>query len=141
MNGLDMSRRIEKLSRTIRDVVSDVIQNQLSDPRIRGMVSITRVELASDLSLAKIYLSVIGVDSKHQELSCKAVISAGGFIRTRLASVLTTRTCPSLEFHLDDSLKKGFGITQLLDKLAAERDDQLLSDNDNQHNGIIEGQA
>ena len=138
MNGLDMSRRLEKLSRTIRDVVSEVIQSQLSDPRIRGMVSITRVELAGDLSVAKVYLSVIGVDSKDQQLSCKAIISASGFIRTRLASVLTTRTCPSLDFHLDDSLKKGFEITQLLDKLAAERNDKSQDDDENRHNGTIE---
>jgi len=133
-----MSRRLEKISRTIRDVVSDVIQNQLSDPRISGMISITRVDLAADLSMAKIYLSIIGTDRKRQQLSCKAISNASGFIRTRLASVLTTRTCPALDFHLDDSLKKGFEITQLLDKLAAERNDKSQDDDENRHNGTIE---
>ena len=133
-----MSRRLEKISRTIRDVVSDVIQNQLADPRISGMVSITRVDLAADLSVAKIYLSIIGADRKHQELSCRAVSNAGGFIRTRLASVLTTRTCPALDFHLDDSLKKGFETTQLLDKLAAERNRRSQEDDEDRHNGTIE---
>lgn len=116
-----MSRRMEKITRTIRDVVSEVIQNQLSDPRITGMVSVMRVEVTGDLSVAKIFLSILGVDEKHQKLSCRAIRNGTGFIRTRLAAVLTTRTCPELHFILDDSLKKGFEITQLIDKLAAER--------------------
>ena len=132
-----MSRRLEKISRTIRDVVSDAIQNQLSDPRIKGLVSVTHIDLAADMSLAKVYLSIIGTDSNNQQLSCKAISNASGFIRTKLASVLTTRNCPALEFHLDDSLKKGFEITQLLDKLAAERNEDLTDDDENQTNGTI----
>ncbi len=116
-----MSRRLEKITRTIRDVVSNVIENHLSDPRIRGMSSITHIELAADLSAAKIYLSILCDSRKDQELTCKAINNAKGFIRTRLASILTTRSCPALSFYLDDSLKKGIETIRILDQLQEEQ--------------------
>lgn len=115
-----MSRRLEKVSRTIRDTVSKVIQDQLSDPRIRGLVSITRVKVAADFSTAQIYLSIIGTNTKQQELSVEAIQHAAGFIQSHLANVLTTRSCPTLSFTLDDSLKKGSEVLNIINRLAAE---------------------
>ena len=43
-----LPRRLEMIGRTIRDTVSDAIQNRLSDPRIQGMISVTRVETSGD---------------------------------------------------------------------------------------------
>lgn len=115
-----MSRRLEKVSRTIRDTVSGVIQNQLSDPRIRGLVSITRLKVAADFSTAQIYLSILGVETKQQELSVQAIQHAAGFIQSHLASVLSTRSCPTLSFTLDDSLKKGSEVLNIINRLAEE---------------------
>lgn len=115
-----MSRRLEKVSRTIRDTVSEVIQSQLSDPRIRGLISVTRVKVAADFSTAHIYLSIIGIDTKQQQLSVQAIQHAAGFIQSRLASVLTTRSCPILNFTLDDSLKKSSEVLNIISQLAAE---------------------
>ena len=126
-----MNRRLEKITRTVRDVISDAIQNHLADPRIQGLVSITRVDLAPDLSVARIYLSIMGVDEKKQKLCCETITRASGFIRSRLAGALTTRNCPALKFILDDSIKRGFEITRMLDKLAAERQDNPTDDSDN----------
>ena len=113
-------RRLEKVNRTIRDVVSDVIQNHMSDPRLQGMTSVTRVETAGDLRSAKVFLSVVGVDEKHGDLNLRAIRHGAGHIQSYLAKKLTTRTCPTLSFHLDDSLKKGYRITKLIDQAAAE---------------------
>ena len=113
-------RRLDMIGRVIRDTVSDVIQNRLSDPRITGMISVTRVEPAGDLRSAKIHLSVLGVDDKHQELSLRGIRHASGRIQRHLAQKLVIRTCPILSFHLDDSLKKEYEITKLIDQAAAE---------------------
>ena len=118
-----MSRRQEKINRTIRDVISDVIQNQLSDPRIRGLVSVTRVETAADLSTSKIYLSVAGVDEKSQNTSIEGIQHASGFIQNRLAGVLTTRSCPKLLFSRDDSLKKSIEILRLINEITPVSND------------------
>ncbi|MBN1765680.1 MAG: 30S ribosome-binding factor RbfA [Sedimentisphaerales bacterium] len=115
-----MSRRLEKINRTILETVSTVIQNQLSDPRIQGLTSVTRVQTAADLSCARVYLSILGAELKQQELTLQAIQHAAGFIQGRLAQVLTTRICPSLTFFLDDSLKKGFEVSRLLDEIKAQ---------------------
>ena len=114
------SRRLEKVSRTIRNTVSEVIQNHLSDPRITGLISVTRVQASPDLRLAKVYLSVVGADSKQADLTLQAVKHARGYIQSRLADNLSMRSCPKLDFYLDDSIKKGFEISHILDKIAAE---------------------
>lgn len=104
------------------ETVSRVIQEQLSDPRIKGMISVTRVETSADISYAKVYLSIMGVSPKQQESTTEAVRHAAGFIQSRLAGVLTTRSCPTLTFFLDNSLKKSFEILQLLNQISAEND-------------------
>ena len=125
-------RRLEKVNRTIRDVVSDVIQNHMSDPRLQGMTSVTRVETAGDLRSAKVFLSVVGVDEKHGDLNLRAIRHGAGHIQSYLAKKLTTRTCPTLSFHLDDSLKKGYEIMKLIDQVTAERGEDQEDGLDNQ---------
>ena len=115
-----MSRRLEKVSRTIRDTVSEVIQNQLSDPRIRGLISVTRIKVAADFSTAHVYLSIIGVETKQQQLTTQAIQHAAGFIQSRLANVLSTRSCPTLSFTLDDSLKKSSEVLNIINQLSKE---------------------
>jgi len=130
-----MNRRIEKLTRTVRDVISDQIQNHLSDPRIKGLVSVTRVELAADMSMAKIYLSVVGVEPNQEKLTFEAIQNATGFMRSHLAKILTTRICPALNFYLDDSIKKSFEVCHILDQLELERiENRKSAENTEDHN-------
>ncbi len=114
------SRRIEKISHVIRNTVSTVIQRDLSDPRIEGLVSVTRVEVTPDMRNAQVYLSVLGVPENKQELSLRAVQHAHGFIQGKLGDALQTKVCPALRFHLDNSLKKGAQMDQLFGMIAEE---------------------
>ncbi len=116
------SRRLEKVARTVQAAVGQVIQSHLSDPRIRGLISVTRVEPSPDLRTCRVYLSVLGVDEKQQELSLRGIQHARGHIQHLLARQVTFKTCPTLDFYLDDSLKKGYQMVRLLDQVAAERD-------------------
>lgn len=118
------SRRVEQISKIVLRTVGNVIQNQLSDPRIQGMVSVTRVELAPDFRTGRIYLSVLGCDEKKQKLAVDAISHASGYIQSHLAKVLTIRQCPILSFVLDDSLKTGYRINKLIDEVAAERQEK-----------------
>ena len=117
-----MSRRLEKVARTLQATVGEVIQGHLSDPRIRGLISVTRVEPAPDLRSCRVYLSVLGVDEKQQELSLRGIRHARGHIQHLLARRISFKTCPTLDFYLDDSLKKGYQMVRLLDQVAAERE-------------------
>lgn len=114
------SRRVEQVARVIQRTVGNVIQNQLSDPRIQGMVSVTRVDLAPDFKTGRIYLSVLGCDEKKQQLAVDAISHAKGYIQSHLAKVLTIRQCPVLSFVLDNSLKTAYKMTKLIDQVSAE---------------------
>ena len=115
------TRRIEKVSRAIKTAVSEAIQFHLSDPRIQGLVSVTRVEPSPNLRIARVYLSVVGVDEKQQKLTLQGVNHAHGYIQSYLAKQLTMKVCPTLRFELDSFFKKALTISQILDKLATER--------------------
>ncbi|MCP4712761.1 MAG: 30S ribosome-binding factor RbfA, partial [Planctomycetes bacterium] len=101
------SHRLEKVARSIQATVGDVIQSQLSDPRIKGMISVTRVDPAPDLRSARVYISILGVDEKQQQLSLRGIEHARGHIQHLLAKRVTFKMCPTLQFFLDESLKKG----------------------------------
>lgn len=115
------TRRVEKVSRAIRAAVSEAIQHRLSDPRIQGLISVTRVEPSPDLRTARVYLSILGVDEKQQELGLSGIRHAHGYIQSYLAEQLTMKLCPALHFELDSSFKKGLAISRILDDLASER--------------------
>jgi len=119
-----VNRRQEKVKRTIRSTVSEVIRSGLWDPRVKGIITVTHVETSADLRKAKIYLSISGTDVNQQELSLRGIRHARGFIQSQLAKNLAMRSCPTLDFLLDESLKKGFETMRILDQISLERDSQ-----------------
>ena len=125
------SYRLEKVARSIQTLVGEVIQNQLSDPRIKGLISVTRVEPAADLRSARVYISFLGVDEQQKQLSFRGIEHARGRIQHLLAKQWTLRTCPTLQFYLDESIKKEFEMIQLLDRLSAEQDEGVAGSESN----------
>lgn len=101
-------------------VVSQAIQKKLSDPRLERMASITRVEITADMSFADVHISVMGTESQ-QRAFMRAMDSAHRIVQEMVGKNLKTRTCPTLRFRLDQSLKRGFETMQLIEKSMAER--------------------
>ena len=60
-----MSRRIDRINEQLRDELSTVLARQIKDPRLDGVISITRVESSSDLRSARVYISVLGLSLIH----------------------------------------------------------------------------
>src|SRR3990172_466511 len=101
-----MSRRTERINDQLREEISDLVLRELKDPRISGLVSITEVDVAPDLSHAKVFVSVLGSD--EERASTMRALSAGAqFVRRELRRRLTIRRVPELEFLADDSLAHG----------------------------------
>jgi ribosome-binding factor A len=115
-----MSKRSEKLAETIHETVSSLLSRGLNDPRI-GFVTIIAVEVIDDLSLARIYFTVIG-DDEAKKNSEAGLNSAKGFIRKELGRVLTIRHIPELIFKYDHSQEYGKRIDTILREIAAEHD-------------------
>jgi len=115
------TRRQEKVARVIREVVSDVIANHLSDPRITGFVSVTRVEVVPDMRSADVYLSLFASDEGAQDLTFTAITHARTRIQSFLADALDSKFCPVLRFHKDEQFRKTLEVMKLIDQVASER--------------------
>lgn len=109
-----MSNRVNRIASTIRDVVADALQNRLADPRLEVMASVTRVEVTSDLSYADIHVSVMASEGRQRSFMA-AMESAQKAVQVMVAKRLKTRTCPSLRFHLDESIQKSFQTIRMID--------------------------
>jgi ribosome-binding factor A len=116
-----MSRRSERLEEQIRTDLSDMLQRDITDPRLTGgvLVSITDVDVTEDLRYARVYLSLLGSDEQMSE-AFAAVRHATGFLRRGLAQRLTLRYVPELSFHIDPSIARGARVLALLKQVNEE---------------------
>jgi ribosome-binding factor A len=113
------SRRVERLNELLRDEISDLIRRELRDPRLAGLISITQVETAGDLSSAKVFISVLGSE-EDRKAALAALRGATGFFRHMLLPRLRLRRVPDLVFRADISLERGDRVLRLLKQIAAE---------------------
>lgn len=107
-----MTRRTERVSEAIREVVSQTILFEMSDPRIQG-VTVTKAEVTGDLRHAKVYVSLMG-DEKERKLTLAGLKSACGYLQRKVADRLDTRFTPILSIIEDDSVKKSLEMSRLL---------------------------
>jgi ribosome-binding factor A len=111
-------RRRERLASVIEEVVSELLQREIKDPRFSGMTTITRVEVAADVRQARIFVSIMG-DEAERRSTMKALEHASGFVRSKLAEELTIRHTPAISFQLDRSLEEGDRVLALMSQVAA----------------------
>ena len=105
--------RHERIAEEIHHEISVMVAGELKDPRIAGMVTVTEVRVSPDLKLARIFVSVMGME-EEQASTLKGLIAASGFIRRELGSRLRMRRSPELLFVLDRSEEYSQRIDQLL---------------------------
>jgi ribosome-binding factor A len=114
-----MAHRIERINNLIRRELSELIQNEVRDPRLDSFVTVTEVSTSADLRHAKIYVS--SMSGKQEEKSIlEALNSATGFLRTGLAGKIRIRRIPELSFYWDDSIEHGDRILRMIDNLRQE---------------------
>lgn len=94
--------------------LSNIIRNEIKDPRIHPMTSVVSVEVAPDLKSAKAYISVLG-DEEAKTNTIKGLKSAAGVIRSKLARSINLRNTPEITFILDQSIEYGVNMAKLID--------------------------
>lgn len=114
------TRRQEKVARAVKEAVSDAIANHLNDPRIEGLVSVTRVEITADLRQSNVYVSILGKSEAAQNKTYAAIAHARRRIQALVARKLQMRFCPVLHFHRDEQFKKTLETLKLIDQAAGE---------------------
>ena len=122
------SNRIGRINEEIQRELSDLIRG-LKDPRVQTMLSITRVDTTSDLRYAKVHISVL--EESRENEAMKGLRSAGGWLRRELGQKLQLRYTPERVFALDDSLKYGAHMYDLLSRLSAQEKREEPEHDDN----------
>ena len=96
--------------------LSIIIRQEIKDPRIHMMTSVTDVEVAPDLKTCKAYISVMGIDEEKKN-TIAGLRSAEGYIRRQLAKRLNLRNTPEIQFKLDQSIEYGVTMSRLIDEV------------------------
>ena len=97
--------------------LSNIIRNEIKDPRIHPMTSVMAVEVAPDLKTCKAYISVFG-NQEAQEETMVGLKSAESYVRRQLARNLNLRNTPEIRFLLDQSIEYGVHMSKLIDEVA-----------------------
>jgi ribosome-binding factor A len=113
------ARRPEQVAGTIRQVIAEALTREIRDPRVVGFVTVTGVLVTNDLSHARVSVSVTGDDAEKTR-ALQGLQSAAGFLRSRAARALTTRTVPELHFELDKGVEHAARIEELLASIRRE---------------------
>ena len=103
--------RIVRINDDIKRELAQLIPN-LKDPRVRGLISITRVDTTPDLRYCKVYVSAL--DKGDGKDMVKGLKSASGYLRHELGQKVDLRYTPELQFIMDDSIAHGAHILELL---------------------------
>ena len=120
------NNRKERINEEVLRNLSELLRT-VKDPRISSlMISVLRCEVTNDLRWCKVHISVLG-DYDEKSLK-KALKSASGFLRVKLAQALSLRYTPELLFSIDDSISHGAKISKMINDLNIKSED----DEDNQ---------
>lgn len=113
-----MSLRANRVGEQMKKELSDIIGRKLKDPRI-GFVTVTGVEVTGDLQQAKVFITVLGDESKRED-TLNGLEKAKGFIRTEVGHRIRLRKTPELFFEIDESIDYGNKIETLLKEIHRE---------------------
>lgn len=112
-----MTRRTERLNSLIRREISELLRQQVNDPRLGSLISVTSVSTSPDLQRAKVFVSTLGDEANRSE-TLRGFTAASGFLRRELARRLGLRQTPELSFHFDDSIERGTEVVTLIEQLT-----------------------
>lgn len=114
------SRRSKQIAASIQRAAQSVIARGFADPRITGLITITRVEVSEDLHDAKLYMTVL--PTEKQDLTMHGMRSALKTLRRRVMDQVPMKEFPRLELHIDEGMKQQAVVMALLAKDRAERE-------------------
>jgi len=114
-----MTRRTERVAEAIRRLASEILHQELRDPRIAGFITVTKVEITPDLRFAKVFYSVMG-DSKKKKLISEGLKSARSFVKKHIGDALNLRYTPDISFRVDPKLEYRARIDEVLSKIHGE---------------------
>jgi len=114
--------RLNRVNEELKRELSTVINYELKNPNVTGMISVTRVKITPDFKYAKVYVSIL--NSNNIEKTMQGLKESSGFFRSRIAKDINLRITPELVFELDDSLEYGERIDSILKELKLNKNEE-----------------
>ena len=113
--------RTQRIGDQMQRELALLIQREIKDPRL-GLVTITGVDVARDLSHAKVFITVMGQDDNAEVIKQNTAVlnDAAGFLRMHLGKAMKLRTVPQLHFTYDASIRRGAELSALIERAVAE---------------------
>ena len=112
-------RRAERVAEAIREEVATFLADRVKDPRVKGFVTVTGVEVTGDLRHARVFVSVMG-SADERRATLKGLDSLATHLRSRLAKLLRLRFAPEIEFRHDATVERAARIETLLAQVREE---------------------
>jgi ribosome-binding factor A len=112
---MPLSHRTERIAEQLREEVSQILATEVSDPGV-GLVTVSRVKVTPDLSLARVYWTLLG-DAAERKKTAKALQRAAPFVRHVLAGRLSLRRVPEVQFLFDEGLAAHARVEEILHEL------------------------
>ncbi len=118
-------KRSDRLKGELQKEIYEIISKKLKNPNITEMFSVTRVDVAGDLSHAKVYISVYSADPARKKRTFDEISASAKTVRYELARVMQSRTVPELHFIADDSMEYGAKIDSLLKSVKSGEEEEV----------------
>ena len=106
-----------RINEEVKREVSNIIQNEIKDPRLTAMVSVTDVKVTRDLRYAIVFVSIFGKNDEEKNNTFVALKNASGYIRKEIGQRINLRYNPQIIFELDDSINYGMHIEELIQRV------------------------
>ncbi|MGK2962806.1 MAG: 30S ribosome-binding factor RbfA [Gemmatimonadaceae bacterium] len=116
------NRRADRVAEAIREEIATFLAESVKDPRVVGFVTVTGVDLTSDLRHAKVFVSVMGSEPE-KEATFEGLASTASHLRSRVGRALRLRVAPEIQFREDDSVQRAARIESLLAGIKTESDE------------------
>lgn len=119
--------RTDRIEEEIKKIVSVIIDRELKDPRLDGLISVTKVTVSKDLKYCKIFVSMLG--TKDKEAAMAALESGAGYVRREVGSKVRMHSTPEIKFEFDDSMEYGAHIQNIINGLDIKHDEDESEEN------------
>ena len=112
--------RLGRIDEQYRKEISQILNYELKNPNVTGLISVTKVKVTNDLKFAKVYVSIL--NSKNLNDTLAGLKKSAGFIRSELAKRVNLRNTPEIIFELDDSIEYGTKIDTILKEIMPKKE-------------------
>ena len=110
-------QRLAGIEKEMARVISQALLEEVKNPKIKGIVSVTSVHVTEDLKFADVFFSVMGQEDVNTDEVVGVLNELKGFLRKRVAEEIEIRYIPEIRVKIDDSIEHAVKISKLLNDL------------------------